>query len=403
MALNGLHRWKDSLTLRLSLPDGDLAALKIDAVLSEVAQKALTNQIQEMSIAELEQQLISFQEPMEDWRFLCDTLRIRALLMTQRILNQFNSKLLPSSPYLFHLKNLLEYARDCSCRNQFSRATNIYLLIMEQSIHFNPKTSSSKCIDVFIGTLHLLSKCFNKMENEPVDNPEREEFSAGNLLMAITFCTVTAKFLPVSSTHFFIETKRLDFMTIFYKFVLMLVQNFPELNEQENEKLDDCLTNYFRRNVNKSTFLLHAALNDSSRPLDAISLKTIQLFLKLGADPDAVNEYGKTPLLLLAEKWDPFSSQLEWYMLIFQSFIDAGSHLDTARPDGETVLTILRDRLMKNDEGIHPYFDSIINSVLPLSCYCARVIRQHGITFHEAHQLPLGLSAFVSCHSAKGK
>ena len=133
MALNGLHRWKDSLTLRLSLPDGDLAALKTDAVLSEVAQKALTNQIQEMSRAEPEQQLISFQEPMEDWRFLCETLRIRALLMTQRILNPFNSKLLPSSPYLFHPKNLLEYARDCSSRNQFSRATNIiYLLIMEK-------------------------------------------------------------------------------------------------------------------------------------------------------------------------------------------------------------------------------------------------------------------------------
>ena len=98
-----------------------------------------------------------------------------------------------------------------------------------------------------------------------------------------------------------------------------------------------------------------------------------------------------------------FAAEMVHAHFSMQAFIDAGSHLDIARSDGETVLTILKDKLMKNDEGIRPYFVSVINTVLPLSCYCARVIRQHGITFHEAHQLPLGLSAFVSCHSAKGK
>jgi hypothetical protein len=67
-----------------------------------------------------------------------ETFRIHALLLTQRILDQLNSGL-PSRPYLFHLKSLLRYARDCSLRNQSSRAVNIYLLILEQSHNFNPK------------------------------------------------------------------------------------------------------------------------------------------------------------------------------------------------------------------------------------------------------------------------
>ncbi len=65
------------------------------------------------------------------------------------------------------------------------------------------------------------------------------------------------------------------FVTISYKLVLMLVQNFPVLNEQEAKNwktvqpttLVSTLTNHF---------LIHAALNDSSRPLDAISLMTVQ-------------------------------------------------------------------------------------------------------------------------------
>jgi hypothetical protein len=95
-------------------------------------------------------------------------------------------------------------------------------------------------------------------------------------------------------------------MGIFYLFVLKLVPKIPELNEQEKEEFETCLTDYFSIKVNKSTLLLHAGVNDSSRPLSATSLKTIQLFLKLGAHRNAMDEYGKTPLLLLAE-----TSQME--------------------------------------------------------------------------------------------
>lgn len=90
--------------------------------------------------------------------------------------------------------------------------------------------------------------------------------------------------------------------------VLKLVPKIPELNEQEKEEFETCLTDYFSLKVNKSTLLLHAAFNDFSRPLSATSLKTIQLFLKLGAHRNTMDEYGKTPLLLLAEKWNSFSN-----------------------------------------------------------------------------------------------
>jgi hypothetical protein len=54
------------------------------------------------------------------------------------------------------------------------------------------------------------------------------------------------------------------------------------------------------------------------------------------------------------------------------------------------------------DNYVHPYFVSLINTVHPLSCYAARVIRRYGIPFDE-NRIPVHLQPFVACHSAKGK
>jgi hypothetical protein len=73
-----------------------------------------------------------------------------------------------------------------------------------------------------------------------------------------------------------------------------------------------------------------------------------------------------------------------------------------ATPEGETVISMLKDTT-REDDGRHPYFDSVINGVFPLSCICARVIRQNGIPFHD-DRIPLNLQTFVSWHSSvRGK
>jgi hypothetical protein len=82
---------------------------------------------------------------------------------------------------------------------------------------------------------------------------------------------------------------------------------------------------------------------------------------------------------------------------------DAGAHLDIATISGYTVLNCLPTKFsVIIDVTIDAYFSSLKNSVFPLSCYCARVIRWEGIPF-DKHRIPCHLQEFVSRHSAQGK
>jgi hypothetical protein len=132
------------------------------------------------------------------------------------------------------------------------------------------------------------------------------------------------------------------------------------------------------------------------------NLTTIELILKLGADPNAIDEHGQTALHILAEREELFF--LHEYVHVFQALVDAGTHLDTATRNGETVLSLLKKNVMRSKQTviIHPYYESLLNTVLPLSCLAARVIRRHGIRFDE-DRIPTHLQPFVAQHSAKGK
>lgn len=89
----------------------------------------------------------------------------------------------------------------------------------------------------------------------------------------------------------------------------------------------------------------------------------------------------------------------------FQVLVDAGCHLDMATYDGDTVLNILRHSLQHAKDSSHlgysapPYYASLLNTVFPLSCFCARVIREHSIPF-DGGRLPVRLQEFVSRHRA---
>ena len=128
----------------------------------------------------------------------------------------------------------------------------------------------------------------------------------------------------------------------------------------------------------------------------------IELILKLGADPNALDEDGLTALHLLADKKELLL--LHKYVDVFQALVNAGTHLDTAADNGETVLSLLKKNVMRSKQMviIHPYYESLLNTVFPLSCLAARVIRRNGIRFDE-DRIPTHLQPFVTQHSTIGK
>ena len=129
--------------------------------------------------------------------------------------------------------------------------------------------------------------------------------------------------------------------------------------------------------------------------------ETVKLLIKKeGIDINKADMYGKTALHILASKWNWYNTKNELYVQLFQTLVDAGGHLDMMTPEGETVVSILKESV-RGYSYCHPYLESIINAVPPLTCYCARVIRQHGIPFNEG-QLPSTLQTLVSLHSARG-
>jgi hypothetical protein len=70
-------------------------------------------------------------------------------------------------------------------------------------------------------------------------------------------------------------------------------------------------------------------------------LKLVRLVLKLGADPNAIDECGLAPLHRLAA----MNECLPDVLPVFQALVDAGGHLDMANYDGDTVLDIVRQAL----------------------------------------------------------
>jgi hypothetical protein len=179
------------------------------------------------------------------------------------------------------------------------------------------------------------------------------------------------------------------------------------MSNQEKQKLEEYYSNFIQNFfAHRTSTVLHVILElDESSYYMAnnrrtwINVNTIHWLLKFGADPNAVDEKGQTPLHIWAGERHLLKE--EWFVPMFRALVDADTHLDTANDDGETVISILKENLLslkQSGEIAQPYFDALANTVFPLKCYCARVIRRQGIPINR---LPSQLQSFVAMHSAK--
>lgn len=412
---HGLQCWKEAMDLRYS--PGDLAIPKTPYVFTTMAAKAFVDNSEVLTLEELElleQESSIYGSPpswglaSSQWKFY---LRVQALLVNQRIVSQVNN-----GPYYFHLIHLIRYGWDCnSHRHEHIRAYNICLLIFEQAKSFNSTTSSPKCIDIFVETLELMLRCFERMGEQPAESPERQELTPLNVMEAIKCCTVLANLLPVplvnDKDHNRLHRANMDA----YDFVLQLLKYFPHLNKEENKQFEEYLSRFVHLDVHRGSHsLLHGAINRCMWIYESDFQRVIDLLLKLDVDPNATDRHGKTPLHLLAEKWNEtrfstygnsaaFASLFisESLSMVFQSLVDVGGHLDQATPEGQTVISLLkiqRTKYTHQDCHFDSYMESVINTVLPLSCYCAQSLRQHG--FPLDNRFPPSVKSFILRHSA---
>jgi hypothetical protein len=398
----GLECWREAMTLRYSPALGQPLIPKLPAVcvpsvlyssVFESAVEVATMEEMDLLQEDFARNYLSLLD--DDMRLPCvKRMVIQAHLVIRRISSQANYI---GNPDWLYLKSLLDFADLLSFNTAFESKLkiNTYLLILEELNGFDPKLIPLQTFGIFIAALVYSSYYFRSMVTEPPGTPKRRELSYTNLLTPSKFISIIPKIFPKNTVF-------TEIGEIVYDFLFVMDRISPQLTDKDQLNLGKCYYNYIRyATTERKTTVLHVAVGVNLSE-ENFNLTTIELILKLGADPNAIDEHGQTALHILAEREELFF--LHEYVHVFQALVDAGTHLDTATRNGETVLSLLKKNVMRSKQTviIHPYYESLLNTVLPLSCLAARVIRRHGIRFDE-DRIPTHLQPFVAQHSAKGK
>ncbi|XP_053671645.1 protein fem-1 homolog CG6966 isoform X2 [Anopheles nili] len=111
------------------------------------------------------------------------------------------------------------------------------------------------------------------------------------------------------------------------------------------------------------------------------SARLAKALLQVGADPNAQDDNGNTPLHLAAQA-RPCPPNLA------QILLDHGAHLDTKNVDGDTFESLLQNQQLH--ELVNPL------KYTRLSCLAARVIKRYAINCQ--HDIPKCLHVFVDSH-----
>ncbi len=134
----------------------------------------------------------------------------------------------------------------------------------------------------------------------------------------------------------------------------------PQPNNQDKQQTEEHLSDYIRNYFAEREYTaLHVAIVGKMTE----TLEPLKLIIKLGADPNAIDEKCRTPLHRLARRKRAY---LDVNLPMFQALVDAGTHLDMGSDNGDTVLDILKRNLKRKiDIGVaaKSYFNSLINQV----------------------------------------
>ena len=426
MSRLALKCWREAMALRYFPQDGEPLLPKVPAICvpTQASSVIFGSAAEIMTMEELKLLEDDFEHNSSsnsDLPFLFKRrLLIQALLVMRRIFTQANL----GHPHWLYLESFLEYATswDKPRDKRGKIVINIYLFIIEQLNGFDPKLISRRSLDVFITTIHNFSSFFffvwsenpEQEEEYESDYSAQEELTFDNLLALTKFIATFSEFSPNPAMISSVQFRGYHFAEIVNRFLSNLVDIPSRITDQEKHQLEE-YHSYFIRNLfpERTTTVLHVAAKEARMSVDnrwfypdrdndelekTLQLKEIhtriKLILHLGADVNAIDERGRTPLHLLAE----LRQNHYEFVNIFQTLVDAGSHLYLADDNGKTVISILRgivERNQNNEElPSQLYFESLINDVFPLTWFCARAIQRHRIPFKD--RLPPVLQKLVS-------
>jgi hypothetical protein len=390
----GLECWREAMTLRYFPTDGgDLLSKLPNVIVPSVSSSVIFGSAVEVAtMEELDLLRQDFQHnyfpdvcyyfPM---RIPCaKRMAIQALLVSRRIYAHEHL----GHPHFLYIKSVLDFPNVCLFEDNIGIHPQVFIveeLLSQSDSNLVPLES----FQFFIYKLRELSDKFVDYLSEPSNSPEGRQLNYANLLIITKWITT------IHSNHPIFQNDDCQIPNVLHfvcRLVFVLNSISSRITKEEQQILESFFYDYIREFPERTTTVLHIAA--SPMYTDPAHLQTIKQILKFGADPNAIDECGETPLHRLAAG----NMNIDKSVPLFQVLLDAGAHLDVQTDYGATVLYLLKRKL---NGKVHPYFESLINSVLPLSCYCAQVIRQHGIPFED--RLPPRLKKLVSIHNVMGK
>jgi hypothetical protein len=414
---DGLQLWRQAMSLRLLPANGEPLLPKIPHV--EVPTEASVavfgsfvevTTMEELDLLqeEIERHFHWLHDDGQEWRTLSTAMRGQVLLLVRRISKQNYA----DGPYALYLRHLQRcppihvlWALSSSDYGQAAKLVmNTCLLILEQAIGNEHVSISKNSFKMFSRSLRYMCTLLTRLLRKPPGTPGRELLSCANLLVPPQFFIAILNYFKAPHMMSREVWDGFDnFGHLVSRFLYLVDSMASHLTERENQQLEDCYSNiicsYFS---DRSATVIHAAIlsaKDYGFDTDAV-LKLVRFALKLGADPNIIDRHGKTPLHRLAADY----LRLPEHVSLFETLVDDGGHLDIATFNGDTVLAILHQSLQyvqANSQilgySLPGYYASLLKEVFPLSCLCARVIREHGIPF-DGGRLPLRLQEFVARH-----